>query len=133
MKAIKPESPLIWLFRFNANIRIIVLLLSFGLFLLAPGLTAAPAKPDTSTPSGTVRAYFTAMQKGDAKEMDSLSFGPNSRKQWMAGFMRCCLAYEKLDQAATAKFGRENTDKAFGELKQSCPPVTTLLGGPDEL
>jgi hypothetical protein len=101
--------------------------LSVGCLLLTACLAAAEGKPDYSTPLAAAKSYFTAMKTGDAKGMDSASLGTRYQKEWMAMFMRSCVAYEKLDKASAEKFGREQTDKVFGELKQSCSVVTGTL------
>lgn len=82
-----------------------------------------------SSPLGAAKSYFSAMAGGDAKAMASASIGSSSQRACMVELMRSCLACEELDQAATARFGRETTDNVFGETKRSFALMGDTLAG----
>ena len=104
-------------------------LFSFGCLLLTVCLAAAETRQDFTTPKAAANSYFLAMKAGDEMAVNAASIGTSYQKQWMVMFMRSCLAYEKLDKAASVKFGREQTDKVFGEIKRTCSLVTDALSG----
>jgi len=103
--------------------------LFLGCLLLAACLAAAETRQDFTTPKAAANSYFLAMKAGDEEAVNTASIGTSYQKQWMVRFMRSCLAYEKLDKAASVKFGREQTDKVFGEIKRTCSVVTDALSG----
>jgi hypothetical protein len=100
-----------------------------GCLPLTVCLAAAETRQDFTTPKAAANSYFLAMKAGDEMAVNAASIGTSYQKQWMVMFMRSCLAYEKLDKAASVKFGREQTDKVFGELKRTCSLVTDALSG----
>ena len=101
--------------------------LSLGCLLLTACLATAQGKPDYSTPLAAAKTYFTAMKNGDEKTLKSACIGNGYRKRFMVMMMRSGVAYDKLDQAAAAKFGRQQTDKAFAEIKGSCAVSAAVL------
>ena len=96
-----------------------IYLLSFGCLLLTACLATAQSKPDYSTPLAAAKTYYMAMKNGDEKTLNSVCIGTGYRKRFTVMVMRSCVAYDKLDQAAAAKFGRQQTDKALDEIKRS--------------
>jgi len=100
-----------------------------GCLLLAACLAVARSQQDFSTPMAAAKSYYLAMKAGDEAAVNDASIGTSYQKQWMVMFMRSCLAYEKLDKAASVKFGREQTDKVFGEIKRTCSLITDALSG----
>lgn len=96
-----------------------------------PLLTACAAdavKADYSTPVAAARSYFNAGLAGDAAAIRNACLGSSEQKEMAVQFMRGCMAAGKLDAVATAKFGREETVKAFSdELQQTAAMVTDSL------
>jgi hypothetical protein len=88
----------------------------------------AGTKDGLSTPLAAAKSFFTAMQAGDANAVQSLCLGSSEQKEWTVLAMRMTLAAAKLDDAATAKFGREETVKAFSEdIRRTGSGITDAL------
>ena len=97
------------------------------------GCAAVAGTPDRSTPLAAAKSYLTAIKEGNAMVMGTGSLGTTNQKQWMFQFMRCYLADQKLETAAVEKFGREATEKSFGEMKRTFQAVPQALAVIDEL
>jgi hypothetical protein len=83
---------------------------------------------DYSTPMAAAKSYLAAAQAGDAAAIRNACIGSSEQKEMTVQFMRGCLAAGKLDAAATAKFGREETVKAFSDdLKRTASIMTDAL------
>lgn len=98
--------------------------------LVALGLSSARAVTNTvdlSTPLAAAQSFFTAMKSGDAGALCRASLGSSEQKEYMVVFMRSCIACDKLVQAATTKFGRQEADKVFGGMKASCSMAPQAL------
>jgi hypothetical protein len=81
-----------------------------------------------STPLAAAKSYFIAAQAGDAAAIRNACIGSSEQKEMTVQFLRGCLAAGKLDAAATAKFGREETVKAFSDdLKRTASMMTDAL------
>lgn len=91
------------------------------------GCAAVAGTPDRSTPLAAAKSYLTAIKEGNAMVMGTGSLGTTNQKQWMFQFMRCYLADQKLETAAVEKFGREATEKSFGEMKRTFQAVPQAL------
>jgi len=101
---------------------------SAGYLILMACLAMAGCQQGASDPMTAAKSYFTAMKNGDEQAVSSASLGTSEQKEWTVMAMRSGVAYEKLDEAASARFGREPTDKAFDEMKRSLSGATAMLG-----
>ena len=99
----------------------------FGSLLLAVLLNlqtsnsfaAETVKEDTTTPAAAARTFYGAMHAGDTNLFKRISIGTDYQKDWMLGYIRSSLAIRELLKASTAKFGKQPTEKAFGEMVAS--------------
>lgn len=111
------------------NMKQITSILAAGI-LVVSGLASARAVTNTvdlSTPLAAAQSYFTAMKSGDADPLLRTSLGSTEQKEYMVVFMRCSIAFDKLVRAATTKFGSQDADKVFGEMKDTCSMAPQAL------
>lgn len=90
--------------------------------------SARTVSADYSTPTAAAKSYFAAMQAGDGTAVRNACVGSSEQKEWTVQFARGCLAAGKLDAAATARFGRDETLEAFkDDLKRTALMMTDAL------
>lgn len=66
------------------------------------------------------RTYFTAIKAGDTNIFKRAALGTDYQRDWMvAAYVRSSVAADKLQKSGTARFGRDETDKEFGEVLRS--------------
>jgi hypothetical protein len=83
---------------------------------------------DYSTPLAAAKSFFTAAQAGAAAATRNACIGSSEQKEMTVQFIRGGLAAGKLDTAATARFGREETVKAFSDdLRRTASMMTDAL------
>lgn len=101
---------------------------TIGCLLLSVCLAGAGSQADFSTPLAAAKSYLAAAQAGDAAAIRNACIGSGEQKEMTVQFMRMSLAAGKLDTAATAKFGREETAKAFSDdLKRTAAMIPDAL------
>lgn len=93
----------------------------FAMFNAQPTSVRAQdnGKGNLSTPISAAKTFFTAMKAGDTNLFRRITIGTDYQKDWMVAYIRSAIATDQLVKAATARFGHDEADKAFGEMQRS--------------
>jgi hypothetical protein len=82
--------------------------------LLGSSFALAGPKDDFSSPKAAVTSFFNAMKDADEAAAKNASVGTKEQQESLVMMMRTMVATRKLGEAAKAKFGEEETTRAFG-------------------